>query len=287
MPTEANRRLDLAAMPIADKVSRYVQARSYATQLRALQGEAEMCGCHFAVAASPDDIPADVEEHFSFALMVAKSAEWSPAEPVSEHREYARARLVDGAAKALLRDILAALAALNVHFQIGPAGLNRDHIESKRKCWGLSRAVIADATATSLPRLNGKSKYDVGSSFSRFLNSWEYQSVKNIDFSPSVFDSSNPIRFQLESDRLAGPYESPYAPARNISPIALTTTSGPENCSGSEVICTVATASKPADLLRKLIAAIPAASAKQYRVRLSVTAIEEPAIDNTADSSTP
>ncbi len=119
-----------------------------------------MCGCCFAVAARSDHMPADVEEHFSFALMVARSAQWAPAESVLVHREFARARVADGAAKALLRDILAALAAMNVHFQIGPAGVNRDHIESKRKCWGLSWAVPADAPATSLPRLNGTSKYD-------------------------------------------------------------------------------------------------------------------------------
>lgn len=56
-------------------------------------------------------MPAEVEEHLSFALMAVKSAEWAPAEPVSKHRKYALACLADGAGKALLRDILAALAA--------------------------------------------------------------------------------------------------------------------------------------------------------------------------------
>ncbi len=151
MPIEADPRLDLATMPIADKVSRYMQARSYAAQLGALQGEAEMCGCRFAVAASSDDMRAELEDHFAFVLMVAKSAEWAPAEPASEHHRYALARLADGAGKALLRDILAALAALNVRFLIGPAGLTHDHIESRRRFWGFTGAVLAGTTTTSPP----------------------------------------------------------------------------------------------------------------------------------------
>lgn len=158
MPTEATRRLDLSAMPIADKVSRYVQAREFAPQLRALQGEAEMCGCCFAVGASADHMPADVEEHLSFALMVARSAQWAPAASVFAHREYATARMADGAGIALLRDILKALAAMNVHFQIGPAGLNQDHIESKQRFWSRSRAVLADAPTTSLSSSHGTSQ---------------------------------------------------------------------------------------------------------------------------------
>ncbi len=117
-----------------------------------------MCGCGFAVGASSDYMPADVEEHFAFALMVARSAQWAPAESVSAHREYAKARMADGAGKALLRDILAALAAMNVHFQIGPAGLNRDHIESKQRFWTRSRAVLADAPTTSLSSSHGTSQ---------------------------------------------------------------------------------------------------------------------------------
>lgn len=148
MPIEADPRLDLATMPIADKVSRYMQARSYAAQLGALQEEAEMCGCRFAVAANSDDIPVELEDHLGFVLMVAKSAEWAPAEPVSEHRKYALARLADGAGKALLRDILAALAALNVRLLIGPVGLNHDRIESRRRFWGFSDADLAGARLT-------------------------------------------------------------------------------------------------------------------------------------------
>ncbi len=51
------------------------------------------------------------------------------------------------------------------------------------------------------------------------------------------------------------------------------------NCTGDEIICTVAVASKPVELLHKLVSAIPISGAKQYRVRLSITAIDEPAND--------
>ena len=52
-------------------------------------------------------------------------------------------------------------------------------------------------------------------------------------------------------------------------------------CTGDEALCTVATSQRPVEMLRKLIAAIPVMSARSYRIRLSVTPIEEPA--KTAD----
>ncbi len=57
------------------------------------------------------------------------------------------------------------------------------------------------------------------------------------------------------------------------------------DCKGDEIICTVATASKPVELLHKIVSAIPISGAKQYRVRLSVTPIEEPAGDTPAGST--
>ncbi len=56
------------------------------------------------------------------------------------------------------------------------------------------------------------------------------------------------------------------------------------NCMGDEIICTVAVANKPVELLHKLVSAIPISGAKQYRVRLSITAIDEPADESSAVS---
>lgn len=101
----------------------------------------------------------------------------------------------------------------------------------------------------------------------------EFIRLKN----PRASASAN-IPSRADSDIRADVPDRPSWPARKDD----------RDCTGDEIICTVATANKPADLLRKLIAAIPTASAKQYRIRLSVTAIDEPAGDNTAtDSSTP
>jgi hypothetical protein len=46
-------------------------------------------------------------------------------------------------------------------------------------------------------------------------------------------------------------------------------------CTGTESICTTTTTAKPAAMLNMLAAAIPPGTAKQYRVRLSVTAVDE------------
>ena len=56
-------------------------------------------------------------------------------------------------------------------------------------------------------------------------------------------------------------------------------------CNGDEVICTTAVSGKPADTLHKLILALPKATAKRYEIRLSVTALEEPAAEQTAATS--
>lgn len=58
--------------------------------------------------------------------------------------------------------------------------------------------------------------------------------------------------------------------------------SSPSNrwCDGDETICTTTTTAKPTETLQKLIAAIPQGKAKQYKVRLSVTPIEE--VDDSA-----
>ncbi|MDQ2734474.1 MAG: hypothetical protein M3Y55_05680 [Pseudomonadota bacterium] len=58
-----------------------------------------------------------------------------------------------------------------------------------------------------------------------------------------------------------------------------------EDCDGDEIICTIATVTKPAEMLRKLVAAIPKDGSKKYKVRLSVTPIEEPAKEEPASNS--
>ena len=95
--------IELATMPIADKVSRYAHARYFAAQLGAVQSEAERCRCHFVLAGCSDRMPADVEEHLSPALMLARSAYRPSTERGVEHRACALARVADGSRQALLR----------------------------------------------------------------------------------------------------------------------------------------------------------------------------------------
>ncbi len=48
-------------------------------------------------------------------------------------------RLADGSAQILLRDIVAALGALGLHFQTGPDGLDREGIKAQRSEWESAR----------------------------------------------------------------------------------------------------------------------------------------------------
>jgi len=53
-------------------------------------------------------------------------------------------------------------------------------------------------------------------------------------------------------------------------------------CDGDETLCTNVTTARPVQTLQKLIAAIPQGNAKQYKIRLSVTPIEEQGTDDAA-----
>ena len=46
-------------------------------------------------------------------------------------------------------------------------------------------------------------------------------------------------------------------------------------CSGYEVMCSTSTTDKPAEMLAKLAAALPAGEAKRYRVKVSIVPLDE------------
>lgn len=98
-----NVHIDLATMPIADKVSSYAHARYFAAQLGAVQSEAERYRCRFVLAGCSDRMPADPEVHLSLALMLTRSAYRPPTELGVEHRACALARVADGSRQTLLR----------------------------------------------------------------------------------------------------------------------------------------------------------------------------------------
>ncbi len=144
--------LDLATMPIADKVSRYVQARYYQAHLDALQSEVRRCGGSFACGACPNDMPSDLKEHLALAIMVARDAYLSPADSLARHYELALRHLADGSAQTLLRDLVAALRALGLHFQLSPEGLNRRSIKDRRLEWETTAWLSTPSSPSSAER---------------------------------------------------------------------------------------------------------------------------------------
>lgn len=88
----------------------------------------------------------------------------------------------------------------------------------------------------------------------------------------------------LHSPDVASSQEISWTGSPKMASEPVLSVSGPSRrwCDGDEVICTTATSMRPAETLHKLILALPKASAKRYEIRLSVTALEEPAQDQAA-----
>ncbi len=158
--------MNLATMAIADKVSRYVHARFYQAHLDALQAEVQRCGGFFACHKYPEYLPPDFREHLALAVMVAKNAYLAPSDSLAQHYAEALRRLADGSAHTLLRDLLAGLGALGLHFQIRPEGLDREGIKAQRLEWGM--AACSSKELPTLDRRASKAAVDgfVGSFFS-------------------------------------------------------------------------------------------------------------------------
>jgi hypothetical protein len=146
--------VSLGAMPIADKVTRFLQARFYSVQLAALEASAAAIGCAFVQRPDAHEMPSDVEEHLAFAVMLAREACLAANESPQAHYRTAQARLEDGYATALLREITAALEALGLRLQVRPQGFDWEAMraqrlgwESRAHCWPLASAVHADMAA--------------------------------------------------------------------------------------------------------------------------------------------
>lgn len=69
------------------------------------------------------------------------------------------------------------------------------------------------------------------------------------------------------------------APVHPMSPTAW--------CTGDEVVCTTVISSTPVQTLKKLVVATPEGSAKQYKVRLSITPIEPEDFDPATNKDAP
>ncbi len=173
MLTDTPADLNLSSMPIADKVARYDHALFYAAMLDGLQREARRCGSCFAHGAVADPMPSDVEEHLALAVMIARNAHLTPAAPIEERHACAIRSLDDGFAQAMLRDLVQALAALEIHFRIRAEGLDREHMKSTRLLWSTPRRPC-DATQQPRPSLSvGASQANVASFVRSFFKELE------------------------------------------------------------------------------------------------------------------
>lgn len=108
--------LNIATMPIADKVRRHIMASYYAVQLDVLQTEAKRLGYFFAQADKAATMPPTLADCLARAVMHRRESYLCPEAPeVWEPRTDAAMR--EGYGPEILRSMLAALDALGIRLQ--------------------------------------------------------------------------------------------------------------------------------------------------------------------------
>ena len=105
--------LNIATMPIADKVHRHMLASYYALQLDALQAEAKRLGYFFAQADTAATMPPVLAERLAWATEYRRKCYLFPNCPESWERQTSDS-MSDGYAQEHCRSMLAALAALGI-----------------------------------------------------------------------------------------------------------------------------------------------------------------------------
>lgn len=111
--------LNIATMPIADKVHRHMLASYYALQLDALQAEAKRLGYFFAQADRADCMPSTLADCLARAVEYRRKCYLYPNCPESWERQTSDS-MSDGYAQEHCRSMLAALAALGIRLQESP-----------------------------------------------------------------------------------------------------------------------------------------------------------------------
>ena len=111
--------LNIATMPIADKVHRHMLASYYALQLDALQAEAKRLGYFFAQADTAATMPPVLAERLAWATEYRRKCCLFPNCPESWERQTADS-MSDGYAQEHCRSLVAALAALGIRLQESP-----------------------------------------------------------------------------------------------------------------------------------------------------------------------
>jgi hypothetical protein len=111
--------LDIATMPIADKVQRHLMASYYALQLDALQAEAKRLGYFFARADTAATMPPVLADRLAWATEYRRMVYQNPNVP-EKWVAWMSGSMSDGYPQEHLRSMLAALAALGIRLQVSP-----------------------------------------------------------------------------------------------------------------------------------------------------------------------
>lgn len=175
--------LDLATMPIADKVNNYIQAHFYRIQLAALQTAVEKIGGAFVQRPHLNDLPSEVEEHLAFAVILAREAQLYPKDSPYEHYLIAERRLEDGYAVALLREILAALNTLGLYLHVWPGVYTLEVIAAERHQWAMDayETTVAAFPASEAEPTTTKGTEELSVSVNAFLSCFfEDDKIHNI-----------------------------------------------------------------------------------------------------------
>lgn len=172
--------LSISALPIADKVNRYVHAHYYAVQLAALEKAVGNIGCAFVERNSADTMVPEVEEYLAMAVTIARENYITPKCNADEHYRVAEARLEDGYAVTLFREIVAALDALGLRFCVGETGVDWPALARDRDTWKPADIPLTDAVEgfKTLPPLSRSGDVDLSESEDLIKNFFEVMSDK-------------------------------------------------------------------------------------------------------------
>lgn len=113
--------LNIAALPIADKVRRHAQASFYAALLDALQEESRRFGYHFSASGYRHDyLSSDLRECLARAVILRRQIFLYPHCHSKDRQETVDSEMTEGYGETFLTVLLNALEALGIHIKEGP-----------------------------------------------------------------------------------------------------------------------------------------------------------------------
>ncbi len=150
--------LDIATMPIADKVQRHMMASYYAAQLDALQAEAKRFGYFFAQADTAAWLPPLLAECLARAVLYRRECHLYP-EAFEDWDWQTTCAMRGGFGLETLRAMLAALEALGIRLQESPQAAALLAAEDLRQREAASVPPEPEEAAPVLPSETDVSKF--------------------------------------------------------------------------------------------------------------------------------